>query len=226
MFEHKANDKTGLRIIIVGCGKVGRTLTEQLSKEGHDITIIDTNAVRVQETTNLHDVMGIIGNGASYSVQMEAGIEDTDLIIAVTNSDELNLLCCTIATQVGNCAAIARVRNPDYSKEVSYLREKLGHAQIINPELEADKETARMLYLPTALEINTFAHCEAELIKFKVPAHNILDGITVANLSQNIFSNLLVCAVERENNVYIPSGDFKINAGDIISFVSHREKPR
>lgn len=226
MFEHKANDKTGLRIIIVGCGKVGRTLTEQLSKEGHDITIIDTNAVRVQETTNLHDVMGIIGNGASYSVQMEAGIEDTDLIIAVTNSDELNLLCCTIATQVGNCAAIARVRNPDYSKEVSYLREKLGLAMIINPELEAAKETARMLYLPTALEINTFAHGEAELIKFKVPAHNILDGITVANLSQNLFSNLLVCAVERENNVYIPSGDFKINAGDIISFVSHREKAR
>ena len=226
MFEHKANDKTGLRIIIVGCGKVGRTLTEQLSKEGHDITIIDTNAVRVQETTNLHDVMGIIGNGASYSVQMEAGIEDTDLIIAVTNSDELNLLCCTIATQVGNCAAIARVRNPDYSKEVSYLREKLGLALIINPELEAAKETARMLYLPTALEINTFAHGEAELIKFKVPAHNILDGITVANLSQNIFSNLLVCAVERENNVYIPSGDFKINAGDIISFVSHRENAR
>ena len=226
MFEHKANDKTGLRIIIVGCGKVGRTLTEQLSKEGHDITIIDTNAVRVQETTNLHDVMGIIGNGASYSVQMEAGIEDTDLIIAVTNSDELNLLCCTIATQVGNCAAIARVRNPDYSKEVSYLREKLGLALIINPELEAAKETARMLYLPTALEINTFAHGEAELIKFKVPAHNILDGITGANLSQNIFSNLLVCAVERENNVYIPSGDFKINAGDIISFVSHRENAR
>lgn len=226
MFEHKASDKTGLRIIIVGCGKVGRTLTEQLSKEGHDITIIDTNAARVQETTNLHDVMGIIGNGASYSVQMEAGIEDADLIIAVTNSDELNLLCCTIATQVGNCAAIARVRNPDYSKEVSYLREKLGLAMIINPELEAAKETARMLYLPTALEINTFAHGEAELIKFKVPAHNILDGITVANLSQNIFSNLLVCAVERENNVYIPSGDFKINAGDILSFVSHREKAR
>lgn len=226
MFEHKANEKTGLRIIIVGCGKVGRTLTEQLSKEGHDITIIDTNAARVQETTNLHDVMGIIGNGASYSVQMEAGIEDTDLIIAVTNSDELNLLCCTIATQVGNCAAIARVRNPDYSKEVSYLREKLGLAMIINPELEAAKETARMLYLPTALEINTFAHGEAELIKFKVPAHNILDGITVANLSQNIFSNLLVCAVERENNVYIPSGDFKIKAGDIISFVSHRENAR
>lgn len=226
MFEHKANDKTGLRIIIVGCGKVGRTLTEQLSKEGHDITIIDTNAARVQETTNLHDVMGIIGNGASYSVQMEAGIEDTDLIIAVTNSDELNLLCCTIATQVGNCAAIARVRNPDYSKEVSYLREKLGLAMIINPELEAAKETARMLYLPTALEINTFAHGEAELIKFKVPSHNILDGITVANLSQNIFSNLLVCAVERENNVYIPSGDFKIKAGDIISFVSHRENAR
>lgn len=227
IFDHnKSNEKNGLRIIIVGCGKVGRTLTEQLSKEGHDITVIDTNASRIQETTNLHDVMGIVGNGASYSVQIEAGIEETDLIIAVTDSDELNLLCCTIATQVGNCAAIARVRNPDYSQEIGYLREKLGLAMIINPELEAAKETARMLYLPTALEINTFAHGQAELIKFKVPPRNILDGITISSLSQDIFSNLLVCAVERENNVYIPSGDFKINAGDIISFVSHRENAR
>ncbi len=226
MFERKSNEKNGLRIIIVGCGKVGRTLTEQLSKEGHDITVIDTDTARIQETTNLHDVMGIIGNGASYSVQIEAGIEDTDLIIAVTDSDELNLLCCTIATQVGNCSAIARVRNPDYSQEIGYLREKLGLAMIINPELEAAKETARMLYLPTALEINTFAHGQAELIKFKVPPRNILDGITISSLSQDIFSNLLVCAVERDNNVYIPSGDFKINAGDIISFASNRENAR
>lgn len=130
----------GLRIIIVGCGKVGRTLTEQLSLEGHDITLIDHRSSRIQEMTNQFDVMGIVGNGASYSIQKEAGIKDADLIIAVTDSDELNLLCCTIATQVGNCAAIARVRTPDYSQEVGYLREKLGLAMIINPELEAARE--------------------------------------------------------------------------------------
>ena len=107
--------KKGLKIIIVGCGKVGTTLVEQLSKEGHDIIIIDKNAKKVQEIANIYDIMGIVGNGASYSVQMDAGIEDTDLIISVTESDELNLLCCTVAKQVGDCAAIARVRTPDYS---------------------------------------------------------------------------------------------------------------
>ena len=104
----------GLRIIIVGCGKVGTTLIEQLSREGHDITIIDQNGDIVQTMSSLYDVMGVVGNGASYGVQMEAGIENTDLIIAVTDSDELNLLCCTVAKRVGDCAAIARVRNPDY----------------------------------------------------------------------------------------------------------------
>ena len=151
--KSNATPKQGLSIIIVGCGKVGLTLIEQLVKEGHDITVIDKRYERIQETTNLYDIMGIVGNGASYSVQMEAGIENTDLIIAVTDSDELNLLCCTVAKRVGNCAAIARVRNPDYSEEVVYLREKLGLVLIINPELEAAKEAARILYLPTALEV-------------------------------------------------------------------------
>ena len=114
-----------MRIIIVGCGKVGTTLIEQLSREGHDITIIDRSAKLVQTLTDLYDVMGIVGNGASYSVQMEAGIENADLLIAVTESDELNLLCCTVAKRVGDCAAIARVRTPDYSTEVGYLRDKL-----------------------------------------------------------------------------------------------------
>ena len=151
MLRTPKEGKQGLKIIIVGCGKVGSTLIEQLSKEGHDITIIDKRADKIQNMTNLFDVMGIVGNGASYGVQMEAGIESTDLIIAVTDSDELNLLCCTVAKRVGNCAAIARVRTPDYSMDVTYLREKLGLAMIINPELEAAKEAARILYLPTVL---------------------------------------------------------------------------
>lgn len=213
----------GLRIIIVGCGKVGATLIEQLSREGHDITIIDKNAQKIQELTNLYDVMGIVGNGASYSTQMEAGIEESDLIIAVTDSDELNLLCCTVAKRVGNCAAIARVRTPDYSKEVDYLREKLGLAMIINPELEAAKEAARILYLPTALEVNSFAHGQAELIKFKIPKDNILDGMTVATLRKNISSKVLICAVERDGQVYIPSGNTKLFKDDVISVVASRK---
>lgn len=222
MQKPKSPIKQGLSIIIVGCGKVGTTLIEQLSKEGHDITIIDKNATKVQEMSSLFDVMGLTGNGASYSVQMEAGIETADLIIAVTDSDELNLLCCTVAKQVGECGAIARVRTPDYSQEAGYLREKLGLTMIINPELEASREIARILYLPTALEVNSFAHGQAEIVKFKIPEKNVLDGMTIATLGRDITNDILICAIEREGEVYIPSGDFQMKQGDIISFVAPR----
>lgn len=215
--------KQGLNIIIVGCGKVGSTLIEQLTKEGHDITIIDQNARKIQEITNQFDIMGLVGNGASYSVQMEAGIDNTDLIIAVTGSDELNLLCCTIAKRVTECSAIARVRTPDYSKESNYLREKLGLALIINPELEAAKEVAHILYLPTALEVNSFAHGQAELIKFKIPEGNELDGISIAQFGRNSIADILICAIERHGEVYIPDGNFKLEKNDIISFVATRK---
>ena len=202
------------------------TLVEQLSQEGHDITIIDKNADIVQSMSSLHDVMGIVGNGASYSTQMEAGIESTDLIIAVTDSDELNLLCCIIAKRVGDCAAIARVRTPDYSKEAGYLREKLGLTMIINPELEASAEAARILYLPTALEVNSFAHGQAEMVKFKVTEGNKLAGNTIALLGTDITENIVICAVERNGEVYIPSGNFQVEAGDVISFVASRMMAR
>ena len=218
--------ENGLKIIIVGCGKVGANLVDQLSKEGHDITVIDKKAEKIQDITNIYDVMGLVGNGASYSTQMEAGIEETDLIIAVTDSDELNLLCCTVAKRVGKCAAIARVRTPDYSEETGYLREQLGLALIINPELEAAREVARILYLPTALEVNSFAHGQAELVKFKVPEGNLLNGLSLAYLGKNITNDILICAVERNGEVYMPNGDFVLHSGDVVSFVSERHIAR
>ena len=222
MFGKKHEEKRGLQIIIVGCGKVGRTLVEQLSREGHDIIVVDKDAKRVQSLANLYDIMGIVGNGASYSVLQEAGIENTDLLIAVTESDELNLLCCTVDKRVGDCAAIARVRTPDYSREVGYLREKLGLAMIVNPELEAASEAARILYLPTALEIDSFAHGQADMIKFKVPEGNVLDGMNLITLGQRIAPDILICAVEREGQVTIPGGTFQIRSGDILSFAASR----
>lgn len=213
---------TNLNIIIVGCGKVGAALVEQLIREGHDITVIDTDPNKIQEITGLYDVMGMTGNGASYNVQMEAGIENCDLIIAVTGSDELNLLCCTVAKQVGDCAAIARVRNPDYSKESGYLREKLGLAMILNPDLEAANEAVRILSLPTALQVESFAHGLAELISFTVPEGNMLDGMSLIELSSKVPSDILVCAVERDYEVHIPSGNFVLKSGDVVSFTSSR----
>ncbi len=222
-FERKPK---GLNIILVGCGKVGRYLTEQLVKEGHDVTVVDTLAERVTEVTNFFDIMGIVGNGASYSIQMEAGIEEADLIIAVTGSDELNLLCCTVAKQVGNCAAIARVRNPEYSKEVGYLQEKLGLTMIINPELQAAREALRVLAMPMALEVNSFAHGMAEMIKIKLEGDHPLDNVSISEFGKKLAmkdpelaNNLLICTVERNGEVTIPSGDFVLHCGDIISFV-------
>ncbi|SFQ45565.1 trk system potassium uptake protein TrkA [Lachnospiraceae bacterium XBB1006] len=223
MFSRLGFKKSGLKIIIVGCGKVGMTLVEQLSKEGHDVTIIDSNEQKVSSVANFNDVLGICGNGASYTTQVEAGIKDADLFIAVTASDELNLLCCTIAKQVGDCAAIARVRTPDYSHEVNYLREKLGLAMIINPELEAARDMARILYLPSALEVNSFAHGQADMVKLLIPKDSMLCDKTIAEAAGGMVNKVLICGVERGEKVFIPSGDFVLKEGDMVSFVTGRK---
>jgi trk system potassium uptake protein TrkA len=222
MFGHKSPVKQGLKIIIVGCGKVGSTLVEILSNEGNEITIIDKNAKNLEVLTNTFDIMGVEGNGASFKTQEEAGIKNADLMIAVTGSDELNLLCCTVAKQVGNCATIARVRTPEYSREIQYLTDQLGLAMIINPEFEVAKEISRILCMPSALEVSSFAHGQAELIKFKISEDSKLNGVRIAQLSSIINTKVLICAIERDDKVFIPSGNDRILSDDIISFVSPR----
>ena len=222
----KDNSKNGMRIIIVGCGKVGATLVEQLEKEGHDITIIDRDAAKIQAITNMYDAMGIVGNGASYSVQMEANVETADLFIAVTDSDELNLLCCTVAKREGQCVTIARVRTPEYSKEADYLKEKLGLEMIINPEFETAQVMSRILTLPMAEEITTFAHGYVDMVKFRLPEGNILDGKKIMDIDKNIKGNVVFCAIERDGEVHIPYGQFVLKGGDYISYVAGRSDIR
>ena len=225
MFGKRKEATQGLNIIIVGGGKVGVTLVEQLAQEGHDITIIDQNAKVVE--TNTYDAMGVIGNGASYSTQMEAGIENADLFIAVTNSDELNLLCCTVAKRAGNLAAIARVRTPDYSKEVDYFIEKLGLAMIINPDFVSSRVIAKILTLPTALDVTSFSHGKVNLVRIELPEDNPLCNRTIAELGRDgIIQQTVICAIERDGKVFIPSGDFIIRAKDIISFAASQRESR
>jgi len=226
MFGKKKAVKDGLNIIIVGGGKVGATLVERLSKENHDITIIDKNQKKVESITGAYDCMGVVGNGASFSVQQEAGIDSADLLIAVTESDELNLLCCTLARRSARCEAIARVRTPEYSQEAGFLRDRLGLAMIINPEYEAASEVARVLYMPTALEIGTFAHGQAEMIKIKIPAGNQMCDHTIAEVSKTFAGKFLICAIERNGEVYIPSGLSVLHAGDMISFIASRKNAK
>ena len=153
----RLKEATGLNIIIVGCGVVGTALVEQLVLENHDITVVDTSPQKVQKITDMYDVMGVVGNGASYNTLQEAGIEEADLLIAVTDSDELNLLCCIFARKSSRCATIARVRNPAYFPELGFIKKELGISMIINPEFAAATEISRLLRVPSAIEINTFA---------------------------------------------------------------------
>ena len=209
-----------MRIIIVGCGNVGRTLTEQLSQEGHSITVIDRDEELTEEVATQYDVMGIGGNGASFSVQKEAGIGHADLLIAVTTSDEVNLLCCLIAKKAGGCNTIARVRNPVYNKEISYIKEELGLSMVINPELTAALEISRLLKFPSAIKVDTFAKGRVELLGYKVGEGSPLCCQSLMEVSAKLQGNVLICMVERGDQVYIPDGRFRLQEKDVISLVA------
>ena len=175
-----------MHIIIVGCGKVGSTLAEQLQEEDTDLTLIDTDADVINNLTEDIDAMGIVGNGASINTLMEAGVKTADIMIAVTASDELNLLCCLIAQKTGHCQTIARVRNPIYSKEIGFIQERLGLSMIINPELATAREISRLLRFPAAIKIDPFSKGRVELLKFKVLPEFELDGMSVSRSQTNI----------------------------------------
>lgn len=209
-----------MKIIIVGCGKVGETLAAVLSQEGNDITIIDKREEVVDNLCNQYDIMGCVGNGASYSVQVEADIQHADVMIAVTGSDELNLLCCLIAKKAGNCHTIARVRNPEYGNELAFIKEELGLAMVINQESTAAMEISRVLKFPSAIEIDTFAKGRVEILRFRIPDGSILDDMKLSEMQSKLKCNVLVCTVEREGKVVIPRGDYTLRSGDVISIVS------
>lgn len=213
-----------MQIIIVGCGNVGATLTEQLSKEGHNITVIDVDGRRVEAVANQYDVMGVVGNGASFSVQNEAGIEEADLMIAVTTSDELNMLSCLIARKAGGCSTIARVRNPIYNKEISFIKEELGLSMVINPEYAAACEIARLLKFPSAIKVDTFAKGRVELLKCKINEGSVLHGRPLTYLSAGLRCEVLICTVQRGDEVFIPDGNFVLQEKDVISVVASSRK--
>lgn len=213
-----------MKIIIVGCGKVGSTLAEELNKEDNEVTVIDRRYAAVEEMSSKFDVMGVAGNGASYKTQMEAGIERADMLIAVTGSDELNLLCCLIAKRAGNCQTIARVRNPEYSDEINFVKGALGLAMTINPEFAAAQEIARVLRFPSAIRIDTFAKGRVEMLKFRVPCDSSLDGMLVMSIAPKLGADILVCAVEREGDIFIPKGDFRLQEKDVVSIIARPKK--
>lgn len=209
-----------MEIIIVGCGKVGSSLAEQLSAEGHDLTLVDTNPDILTELTNTLDVRTVTGHGASYNVLIEAGIESANLLIAVTASDELNLLCCLTAKKAGNSKTIARVRNPIYNKELNLFKEELGLAMIINPELATATEIARILRFPSAIKIDTFAKGRVEILEFEVPKNSKLNNLRLSDLRAKFKCDVLICSIQRGDDVITPIGTTMLYEHDIVSMVA------
>ena len=209
-----------MKIIIVGCGRVGQTLAEKLNGDGNDVTVIDLDAMKVNEVVAKCDVMGVIGNGANYTTQREAGVDSADLFIAVTSSDELNLLSCVIAKREGGCATIARLKNPEYSEVSSYLKEELGLAMVINPEYAAAEEIARVLRFPSALQIEPFAKGRVELIKFKLGKESEMNNLSVKEVAMKYRADILVCTIERGEESYIANGDFVFRERDVVSIIA------
>ncbi len=208
-----------MQIIIVGCGNVGAALTEQLSGEGHDVTVIEQKKDVIQSVVNNFDVMGIVGNGASYLVMKDAGIEYADLMIAVTGNDELNLLCCLIARKAGHCNTIARVKNPIYKKEIDFIKEELGLSLVVNPEELAANEAARLLKFPAATKIETFAQGRAEIVHMTVSDNLNICNKSLREIQGVIKSKVLIAVVSRADEVSIPNGDFVLRAGDELTIV-------
>ncbi len=202
-------------IIIVGCGKVGNALAEVLSEE-HSVTIIDKIEDKIEAAVNDYDVMGIAGNCLQTSVLEEANIDKTDIFIAVTSSDEVNILSCLIAKKMKAHHCIARVRNPEFDRQLVFMREELGIGMMVNPDYNAANEIAKVLRYPEAINIESFAKGRVDLAEIRISSGSILDNIALSQLSKRLKLDVLICAVQRGDELIIPNGSFILRAGDKI----------
>jgi trk system potassium uptake protein TrkA len=209
-----------MNIIVVGIGKVGYTVAEQLSSEMHDVTVIDTNEDVLADTIEELDVRGIAGNGASRKVLVEAGIEDCDLLIALTGVDETNLLCCLLANKLGANGTIARVRNPEYNEDIRLIKDSLGLSMSVNPEKEAAEEIFRILRFPSAKNVDIFAKGRVELVSFVANSNCSLCGKTIKDSFSKIKAKALICAIERNNEIIIPNGDTVVSENDTVALLA------
>jgi trk system potassium uptake protein TrkA len=206
-----------MKVVIIGNGKVGSNLSSALVSEGHDVTVIDNDERKLQKIQNSLDLMCIEGNGATAPVQLEAGVDKADLVIAVTPYDELNILACLIGKRLGANRTISRVRMPDYFKQMHLIKEELGLSMVINPEYATADEIFRVLLFPTAAKLEIFAKGKLELVEYKVDKHSILVDLNLHEMYQKIKTKFLICAVQRDNDVFIPGGDFVIHENDRIN---------
>ena len=213
-----------MKIIIVGAGTVGTVICTQLANDGHNITLVDHDVAVLTELSNKFDIIGVEGNGASVSTLRKAGADKADLLVAVTNQDELNILCCASAKKLGTKHTIARVRNPEYNELMQMLKQDLNLSLTINPELNVAKEISRMLRFPFAAKVDTCYHGRVELAEFVIGENSPLCGMTLAQLHTKLNLRFLICGVVRNGQAYIPKGDFILNVGDNVCVTAHDEE--
>lgn len=210
-----------MKIVVVGCGKIGTTVVTSLVKEGHSVIAIDRDAAVLNAITNVYDVMSICGNGADSDTLQEAGIKNVDLFAAVTNSDETNMLCCFMAKRMGVPYTIARIRNPEYNdRSLLFMRKELGLSMAINPELSAAKELYKLLKLPSAVKVETFSRGNLEMIELRIKEGSPFAGVSLRQLREIYPSKFLIVVVQRGEDVYIPDGNFVLQSGDKIGLTA------
>ena len=209
-----------MKIAIIGLGTIGKTILKNLSGEGHTITIIDEDKAKIESLIEKYDVFGVVGNGACLDIQKEAKMKDADLAIVLTNSDELNVFACLVAKKIGVKNTIARVRNPDYRKQIMAMKDDLGIAMIVNPEMEMASEIFNIINLPSVNGIEHFANGRVSLVEVAAEKGCSLIGETLISLGQKLTTKVLICAVQRGDKVIIPSGNFIIREDDKIYFTA------
>ncbi|MBO4353465.1 MAG: Trk system potassium transporter TrkA [Clostridia bacterium] len=209
-----------MNIIIVGGGKLGSMLIEYLAKEGHNISLIDTNYKLIESMVGKYDVLGICGNGANIETLKEAGVAKTDILISVTSSDEVNVLTALVGKKLGARHTVARVRAPEYSKQLLFMRSELGIGMAVNPELETAREISRILRSMHTVKIESFARGRADLVEIPMAEDSPFVGLKLSELYKKFKLKILICAVQRGEEVYIPDGNFKIEAGDVVEITA------
>ena len=213
-----------MKILIAGSGKLGETLARQLCAEEHDVTLVDSDRSVLESGLNRYDVMGVMGNCASMEVLRQAGVESANLLIAVTGSDEVNLLTCTTAHYINpKLHTIARIRNPDYAEQAYSMRDAFALSMIVNPERQAATEIERLLRYPGFLKRDTFAKGRMEIVELKLEADSRLCNVTLSSLNTLVRCRVLVCAVLRGGNAIAPDGNFVLHAGDRVFVTASTE---
>jgi trk system potassium uptake protein TrkA len=212
-----------MNIVMIGLGTTGRTILKNLSGEEYTVTIIDEDKDKIENLIEKYDVFGVAGNGACMEIQMEAGVEEADLVIILTESDEQNILACLVAKKLGAKNTIARVRNPEYRRQIVLMKDELGISMIVNPERETASEIFNLIRLPSVAQVEHFAKGRVLLVEIIAEKTSTLIGETLTSLGNRLNSRVLICAVQRGEQVLIPSGDFKIEEGDRIHFTTEQK---